>query len=106
MEPSPGEQKEMELFFPSKLITSLVVDREPYSPCVLQKCIMQTFSVNLKMDHGKLVAVVGQVGSGKSSLISAMLGELKKLDGHVNVQVKTNVKFQGHFKFCAVTIHT
>ena len=37
---------------------------------------------------GKLVAVVGQVGSGKSSLASAMLGELEKLKGTVKVQVK------------------
>uniref|UniRef100_A0A4W5KT46 ABC-type glutathione-S-conjugate transporter n=1 Tax=Hucho hucho TaxID=62062 RepID=A0A4W5KT46_9TELE len=35
---------------------------------------------------GKLVAVVGVVGSGKSSLISAMLGEMHSAKGFVNVQ--------------------
>jgi len=33
------------------------------------------------------VAVVGRVGEGKSSLISAILGEMEKISGHVNVKV-------------------
>ena len=32
-------------------------------------------------------AVVGIVGSGKSSMLSAMLGEMEKVSGSVNVQV-------------------
>ena len=43
--------------------------------------------INMRVEHGKLVAVVGQVGSGKSSLISAILGELQKLTGDVIVEV-------------------
>ena len=45
------------------------------------------FSINLQVPDGQLVAVVGQVGCGKSSLISAFLGEMEKLSGHVNVRV-------------------
>lgn len=37
--------------------------------------------------EGSLVAVVGPVGSGKSSLLSALLGEMDKLEGTVVVQV-------------------
>ena len=33
------------------------------------------------------MAIVGQVGSGKSSLISAMLGEMHKQKGYVNLKV-------------------
>jgi len=33
------------------------------------------------------VAVVGHVGSGKSSLISALLGEMEKKKGYVGVKV-------------------
>ena len=33
------------------------------------------------------MAVVGQVGVGKSSLISAMLGEMDTIGGHVNISV-------------------
>ena len=32
-----------------------------------------------------MVAVVGQVGSGKSSFLSAILGEMNKLTGRINV---------------------
>ncbi|XP_046552046.1 multidrug resistance-associated protein 1-like [Haliotis rubra] len=42
--------------------------------------------IDLKIPEGKLVAVVGQVGAGKSSLISAMLGEMEKLAGSVTVK--------------------
>jgi ABC-type transport system involved in cytochrome bd biosynthesis fused ATPase/permease subunit len=34
------------------------------------------------------VAVVGPVGCGKSSLVSALLGEMEKLEGTVSVKVR------------------
>ena len=37
------------------------------------------------MPDGSLTAVVGAVGSGKSSLLSALLGEMKRTRGVVNV---------------------
>ncbi|KAK3097219.1 hypothetical protein FSP39_007607 [Pinctada imbricata] len=43
-------------------------------------------NINLGIPEGSLVAVVGQVGSGKSSIISAMLGEMIKVKGQVNVR--------------------
>ncbi|KAM9817691.1 ATP-binding cassette sub-family C member 3 [Neosynchiropus ocellatus] len=43
-------------------------------------------NVNLMVPHGSLLAVVGHVGSGKSSLISALLGEMEKLEGDVSVR--------------------
>uniref|UniRef100_A0A6B0VFE5 Putative abc transporter c family member n=1 Tax=Ixodes ricinus TaxID=34613 RepID=A0A6B0VFE5_IXORI len=42
--------------------------------------------VNLNVKAGSLVAVVGSVGSGKSSLLSAVLGALEKVSGSVDVQ--------------------
>nr|AJG01605.1 ATP-binding cassette sub-family C member 1 [Dreissena polymorpha] len=42
--------------------------------------------INLEISDGKLVAVVGQVGAGKSSLISAFLGEMEKRAGRVVVK--------------------
>ncbi|CAI5772734.1 resistance-associated 1-like isoform X1 [Podarcis lilfordi] len=37
--------------------------------------------LNLEIPEGSLVAVVGQVGAGKSSLLSAVLGEMEKTGG-------------------------
>uniref|UniRef100_A0A4X2K8W1 ATP-binding cassette sub-family C member 6 n=1 Tax=Vombatus ursinus TaxID=29139 RepID=A0A4X2K8W1_VOMUR len=48
------------------------------SPC-LQR-------INLAVPRGSLFAVIGSVGSGKSSLLSALLGELSKLEGYVNIK--------------------
>ena len=41
----------------------------------------------MSVPKGSLVAVVGSVGYGKSSLISAILGEMEKVEGQVNVDV-------------------
>nr|CAD7588456.1 unnamed protein product [Timema genevievae] len=43
-------------------------------------------NISLRVREGALVAIVGMVGSGKSSLISAMLGEMDKLSGTVNTK--------------------
>lgn len=44
-------------------------------------------SINFSVKAGELVAVVGPVGSGKSSLISSLLGEMNKVKGVVTVKV-------------------
>ncbi|XP_047399638.1 ATP-binding cassette sub-family C member 3 [Sciurus carolinensis] len=43
-------------------------------------------SLNIQILKGALVAVVGPVGCGKSSLVSALLGEMEKLEGKVSVK--------------------
>ncbi|CAC5393002.1 ABCC1 [Mytilus coruscus] len=42
--------------------------------------------INLTIPDGQLVAVVGHVGAGKSSLFSATLGEMLKIDGSVAIK--------------------
>ncbi|XP_050405988.2 multidrug resistance-associated protein 1 [Patella vulgata] len=42
--------------------------------------------ININIPEGKLITVVGQVGCGKSSLISALLGEMEKERGSVTVK--------------------
>lgn len=44
--------------------------------------------INLSVPQGCLLAVVGPVGAGKSSLLSALLGELSKVEGTVNIKVR------------------
>uniref|UniRef100_A0A8C3D6H7 ABC-type glutathione-S-conjugate transporter n=1 Tax=Cairina moschata TaxID=8855 RepID=A0A8C3D6H7_CAIMO len=43
------------------------------SPCLRR--------IDLTVPQGSLIAIVGQVGAGKSSLLSALLGELEQTDG-------------------------
>ncbi|XP_053421055.1 multidrug resistance-associated protein 1-like [Nycticebus coucang] len=45
--------------------------------------ILALKELNIKIPEGALVAIVGQVGSGKSSFLSAILGEMEKLTGVV-----------------------
>ncbi|CAG09356.1 unnamed protein product, partial [Tetraodon nigroviridis] len=43
-------------------------------------------NLNLDVKPGRLIAVVGAVGSGKSSLMSALLGEMHCKKGFINIQ--------------------
>lgn len=45
-------------------------------------------NINLIIPRGNLIAIVGNVGSGKSSLISAILGEIPKMSGELNIDGK------------------
>uniref|UniRef100_A0A8C5SLC3 ABC-type glutathione-S-conjugate transporter n=1 Tax=Laticauda laticaudata TaxID=8630 RepID=A0A8C5SLC3_LATLA len=60
----------------------------PLPACILNTCLYDIllYSITLEIAHGSLVAIVGSVGSGKSSLISAMLGEMENIKGHINIQ--------------------
>lgn len=42
-------------------------------------------NINMEVKKGELDCIVGKVGSGKSSIIQAILGDLYKLDGEVKV---------------------
>lgn len=57
-------------------------------PAVLLSQSSCLCSITLDIAPGSLVAVVGTVGSGKSSLVSAMLGEMENIKGHINIQVR------------------
>ena len=47
---------------------------------------MSLSDVSCKVRKGSLVAVVGMVGSGKSSLLSAVLGDMRRCSGSVCVE--------------------
>ena len=53
------------------------------APTVSQGPILE--HVNLSVKRGELLAVVGSVGAGKSSLCAALLGELQRTHGTVHV---------------------
>ncbi|EIN03766.1 ABC protein [Punctularia strigosozonata HHB-11173 SS5] len=55
----------------------------------------QMRDVNMSVPRGSLVAIVGPVGSGKSSLLQGLIGEMRKLKG--------DVKFGGRVGYCPQT---
>ncbi|XP_071454835.1 multidrug resistance-associated protein 1-like [Hetaerina americana] len=63
---------------------SIVIENGSFSwgenECVLLK------NIDLSVRKGELVAVIGSVGAGKSSLLSALLGEMDKIAGRVNTK--------------------
>eukprot|EP00253_Pinus_taeda_P030801 PITA_30801 len=42
-------------------------------------------NINMEVKHGQKLAICGEVGSGKSTLLAAMLGEVPKLRGRLQV---------------------
>lgn len=49
--------------------------------------------INIKISKGSFVAIVGSVGSGKSTLISALLGEMECLKGRVNISADLSIAY-------------
>lgn len=52
---------------------------------LLNRAFNTLMNVNLNVKKGQLIAVVGSVGSGKSSFLSALLGELHLKEGYCRV---------------------
>nr|CAB3219629.1 multidrug resistance-associated protein 1-like [Phallusia mammillata] len=89
--------KRLQKFLSNEELDERSVNRNPHSSSPAIEVIEGTFSwakdedpvlrdISLDIPDGKLVAVVGQVGSGKSSLISSLLGDMEKIEGHVSVK--------------------
>ncbi|CAM9196721.1 unnamed protein product, partial [Ectocarpus fasciculatus] len=62
----------------------------PAGPCSLN-------DVNLEVRRGDLVAVVGSVGTGKTSLIHAMLGQMTRVNGKQALNAKVAYASQEHW---------
>ncbi|XP_055997063.1 ATP-binding cassette sub-family C member 8-like isoform X2 [Ostrea edulis] len=50
-------------------------------------------NINVKIPVGKLTMIVGQVGAGKTSLVSAILGEMTTISGHVEITKGVRIAF-------------
>ena len=72
-------------FLPPSFLYSFVPP--PFSPPLLPILFPRGPSINIRVKRGQLVGVVGLVGAGKSSLIQAILGEMEKVGGTVEVKV-------------------
>ncbi|KDR20353.1 putative multidrug resistance-associated protein [Zootermopsis nevadensis] len=57
--------------------------------------------IDLLAKRGTLIAVIGQVGSGKSSLLQAILGELTLSSGYINISGKISYACQEPWVFAS-----
>uniref|UniRef100_A0A1Q3FS39 ABC-type glutathione-S-conjugate transporter n=2 Tax=Culex tarsalis TaxID=7177 RepID=A0A1Q3FS39_CULTA len=67
-------------------------DKKVSSPLLLENGIFSwgdddtiLQDINIRIERNELAAIVGTVGSGKSSILSAFLGEMDKQSGRVNI---------------------
>uniref|UniRef100_A0A8B9L136 ATP-binding cassette sub-family C member 5 n=1 Tax=Astyanax mexicanus TaxID=7994 RepID=A0A8B9L136_ASTMX len=64
---------------------SAVEDHTLHVPTISQRLQRTLHCIDLTIEQGKLVGICGSVGSGKTSLISAILGQMTLLEGTVAV---------------------
>lgn len=67
------------------IITTIICFQKVYLECGKRWSFSP--SIELSVPQGSLLAVVGQVGAGKSSLLAAVLGELEATEGCVTMKV-------------------
>jgi ABC-type glutathione transport system ATPase component len=63
-------------------LEEMATKRPPSEPFKLSK-------INMEVRRGELVTVIGRVGSGKTSLLNSMLGEMKHIAGHLTRNTST-----------------
>ncbi|KAE8988519.1 Multidrug resistance-associated protein 5 [Phytophthora rubi] len=68
-----------------KSVASVVVQEPRHSITSSNAQGFQLEGVNLEIERGSLVMVVGKVGSGKSSLVNAILGEMPRTSGVLEI---------------------
>ncbi|KAF9136196.1 Canalicular multispecific organic anion transporter 2 [Mortierella sp. GBA39] len=76
----------------SPSLTETTVENEERQPLISSEDEATTLethatleSIDLSIRNGSLTAIVGRVGQGKSSLLSAIIGEMYKLQGRIQV---------------------
>jgi ABC-type multidrug transport system fused ATPase/permease subunit len=55
----------------------------PASTEVKEEVLFNLKNINIKIPRGQLVAIVGAVGSGKTSLLQGLIGDMRKTEGSV-----------------------
>uniref|UniRef100_A0A8C0LE46 Multidrug resistance-associated protein 1 n=1 Tax=Canis lupus dingo TaxID=286419 RepID=A0A8C0LE46_CANLU len=80
--------KRLRIFLSHEELEPDSIERRPVKDgvCVLSSPVPPLCSITFSIPEGSLVAVVGQVGCGKSSLLSALLAEMDKVEGHVAIK--------------------
>ncbi|VDD89289.1 unnamed protein product [Enterobius vermicularis] len=82
--------RRLKSFFVADELDMRCIDSSPTveGNCAGQNSKASISNIDFKVPKGQLFAIVGHVGCGKSSLLSALLGEMEKLGGYVGVRGK------------------
>eukprot|EP01029_Cantina_marsupialis_P003080 TRINITY_DN1290_c0_g1_i7.p1 TRINITY_DN1290_c0_g1~~TRINITY_DN1290_c0_g1_i7.p1 ORF type:complete len:1228 (-),score=221.18 TRINITY_DN1290_c0_g1_i7:236-3691(-) len=72
-------KNEVEIVFPNEMISN------SNSSITSKGKSLDLSDINLNVKKGELLIIIGSVGSGKSSLLQALLGEMKQIDGSLNI---------------------
>ena len=60
---------------------------------VVKETLFKLKQINFEIPRGQLLAIVGAVGSGKTSLIQGLIGDMRKTEG--------SVRFRGSLAYCS-----
>lgn len=82
--PRPGEVVENEMAADEVAADEVAENEVVEEEKQISGSVLRNVSLSLK--SGELTAVVGRVGSGKSSLVHAILGEMNKVNGEVTLR--------------------
>ena len=61
---------------------ALVMNRADFS---WQNSVFQLRDLNVHLKKGQLIGVIGQVGSGKTAFLQAIIGDMIKLNGEISI---------------------
>jgi ABC-type transport system involved in cytochrome bd biosynthesis fused ATPase/permease subunit len=92
--PPPDEVKEKKAKKKNRLSMhkpEQVLEQEPEE--VKEEVLFGLKNIDLSIPRGQLVAIVGAVGSGKSSLLQGLLGDMRKTEG--------SIRFGGSVAYCS-----
>ena len=90
--PPPDEGKEQKGTKKNRRITSKPESKsEPKE--VKEETLFKLKQIEFKVPRGKLLAIVGAVGSGKTSLLQGLTGDMRKTEG--------SVRFGGSLAYCS-----
>lgn len=95
------ENKTIELLCSEELEKGAIVIRKARASWKPSPIVDTLSDINLEIKPGSLVVVVGQVGSGKSSLLQLLVKELPLRDGVVNLTGTISFASQEPWLFAA-----
>lgn len=64
----------------------------------------QLQGINVEVMRGELVAIVGPVGSGKTSLLNCMLGEMKRIAGRMTRGAELDISYASQRYRCTLPL--